>query len=185
MHYAMHCPHAENVMQFLHRIGLEVSVKEGSSGFVNHIEVVDGGLRVDPQAPASALLHEAGHLAVVPLRFRPYLGADLAEGIDRIFVELDQMQLEPDDPLNRAMLQAGDPEATAWAWSAGKAIGIPDDLIIQSNEYGGDGAFIRDALAANCNIGINGISHAGFCVTKPNPYRPLPVYPSLAFWLQQ
>ena len=31
---------------------------------------------------------------------------------------------------------------------------------------------------------INGIAHAGFCVRRATPYRPLPVYPTLAYWLQ-
>lgn len=182
--FDMFCPHAEAVMQFLHRIGLSVKTEAGSSGFIDHVAVVNGGLSVDPSAPASGLLHEAGHLAIVPAQFRSYLSGSLGAGMKKIFAELDQMGLEPDDPLQRAMIQTGDPEATAWAWAAGKAIGVPEDLIIQDSEYSGEGEEIRAALAANCYVGINGIAHAGYCVPRYNPYRPLPVYPLLAFWLQ-
>lgn len=185
MHFGMRCPHAEATMQFFRSIGLTVAVEPGASGFIDHVSVIRGGLRVDPKAPASGLLHEAGHLAIVPARFRHYLSGDLDEGMTQIFAELDQMELEPDSQLQRAMLQTGDPEATAWAFAAGRAIGLPDELIIQDDEYSGEGGFIRGALAANSYLGINGISHAGFCVPRYNPYRPLPVYPSLAFWLQQ
>jgi len=185
MKYGMLCPHAEAAMQFLSAIGLSIEVKDGASGFIDHVAVVDGGLQADPKAPASGLLHEAGHLAIVPTRFRHYLSGNLGEGMKKIFAELDQMDLEPDSQLQRAILQTGDPEATAWAFAAGRAIGVPDELIIQDGEYSGEGGFIRMALAANSYVGINGISHAGFCVPRHNPYRPLPVYPSLAFWLQQ
>lgn len=181
----MHCPYAEAAVQFLRNIGLIVEVENGASGFIEHVAIVSGELRVDPHAPASGLLHEAGHLAIVPARFRNYLSGNLDEGMEAIFSELDQMRLEPDSPLERAMLQVSDPEATAWAWAAGKAIGIPEDMIIQNSEYSGSGCFIRRALSSNSYIGINGISHAGFCVPRRNPYRELPVYPSLAFWLQK
>lgn len=184
MTFGMLCPHAEAAMQFLSSIGLTVAVEEGAHGFIEHVAIADGGLRVDPRAPASGLLHEAGHLAIVPTQFRHYLSGNLREGMKRILAELEQMDLEPDSQLERAILQTGDAEATAWAWSVGKAIGIPDQLIIQTAEYNGEGAFIRASLAANSYLGINGLSHAGFCLTRSNPYRQLPVYPSLAFWLQ-
>jgi len=172
-------------MKFLSAIGLTVAVEPGASGFIHFVAVVCGGLRVDPKAPASGLLHEAGHLAIVPTRFRHHLSGNLDEGMKMIFAELYQMELESDSQLQRAVLQTGDAEATAWAFAAGRAIGLPDELIIQDDEYSGDGGFIRGALATNSYVGINGISHAGFCVPRHNPYRPLPVYPSLAFWLQQ
>lgn len=182
--YGMQCPHAERAMQFLSKIGIAVQVAPSASGFIEHVEVVNGGLHVDPRAPASGLLHEAGHLAIVPTGFRHLLSGDLDAGMAQIFEHLDGMQLEPDSHLQRAMLQTGDAEATAWAFAAGRAIGLPDDLIIQDDEYSGEGRFIRSALAGSAYVGINGIAHAGFCVRRATPYRPLPVYPALAYWLQ-
>lgn len=171
-------------MQFLAGIGLHAEIVPGARGFIEGVCVVNGGLHVDPGARASGLLHEAGHLAIVPNAYRHHLNGDLDEGMGRIFEEVDALGLEHDDPLLRAMLQTGDPEATAWAWAAGMALGMPAAKVIQNDEYGGDGAFIRSALAANSYVGINGISHAGFCVVRANPYRKLPVYPGMAFWLQ-
>lgn len=182
--YGMHCPHAERTMRFLNEIGISVQMAPGASGFIDHIEVVNGGLHVDPRATASSLLHEAGHLAIVPTEFRHMLNGDLGAGMRKIIQYLDGLELEPDSHLERAILQTGDPEATAWAFAAGRAIGLPDKLIIQDDEYSGEGRFIRNALAAGAYVGINGISHAGFCVRRANPYRPLPVYPTLAYWLQ-
>ncbi len=182
--YGMQCPHAERAMQFLSEIGITVQSVPGASGFIEHVEVVNGGLHVDPRAPASGLLHEAGHLAIVPTEFRHLLGGNLDAGMKKIFEHLESMELEPDSHLQRAMLQTGDAEATAWAFAAGRAIGLPDNLIIQDDEYGAEGRFIRNSLAAGAYLGINGIAHAGFCVLRATPYRPLPVYPTLAYWLQ-
>lgn len=183
--YGMECPHAEKAMQFLALIGVPVTVSPGARGFIEGVSIVDGALHVDPGVRASGLLHEAGHLAIVPTQFRSYLSGNLNSGMKRIVAELDALGLEPDSPLERAILQTGDPEATAWAWAAGKTIGIPDEMIVQDDEYSGEGPFIRVALAANSYVGIHGISHSGFCVPRPNSYRNLPVYPELAFWLQK
>ncbi|MDG1580995.1 hypothetical protein [Pseudomonas sp. GOM6] len=180
----MQCSHADKAVGFLREIGLSVDIVPGATGFIEHIAIVEGGLQVDPRAPASGLLHEAGHLATIPTRFRGYMSGSLGAGMKRAFEELDQMGLEPDDPLARAMVQCSDPEATAWAWAAGKALDIPDEKIVQDHEYEGTGAWIRKCLAARSYLGINGMSHAGFCVLRATPYRPLPVYPELAFWLQ-
>lgn len=180
----MLCRHAESAVHFLSTIGISIQVVPGAKGFIEHVEIVDGALHVDPRCRASAILHDAGHVAIVPSQFRHMLSGNLHSGTRRMFEELEQAQLEPDSPLERAMLQIGDCEATAWGWAAGKAIGIPDRLIIQDDEYDGEGPILRMQLNAKAYLGINGMSHAGFCVVRPNKYSPLPVYPDLAFWLQ-
>lgn len=172
-------------MAFLHGIGLSVSVRPGASGFVEHVHIVEGGLMVDPRARASGLLHEAGHLAIAPTRYRHHLSGDLYKGLQKIMDEVLALKLDPDDPLMRAVLQMSDQEVTAWAWAAGKASGIPDEFIIQDDEYDNDGDSLRIALSLSRYTWINGLSHAGFCVPRKNPYRSLPVYPELAFWLQR
>jgi len=81
-------------------------------------------------------------------------------------------------------MQASDPEATAWAWAAGKHLGIPEDVIILDADYDNGGAIERMRLGARGHFGIQGMARAGFCVVRATPYRNLPVYPTLAFWLQ-
>ena len=179
----MHCEHAEAVMQFLNEIGLPVNIECGANGFTRHIRIEKGQLFVDPDAPASAILHEAGHLAIVPERFRHYLSGDLEEGVEAIFSQLDQLNEDPDSPLSQAMMQAGDAEATAWAWAAGKAVGLPEEVIIQDHEYDGDGASIRLGLSLGYYLGIHGLSRVGFCAVRPMKPTLYPVYPELSFWL--
>lgn len=184
---SMMCPHAEKVFGFVESIGLPIQIVHGAVGFIEHVRIVGGGLHIDPRASASTILHEAGHLAVMPACYRQYLNGDVGDGVQRMFQEMEASEIAPDSPLMRAALQAGDPEATAWAFAAGVSLGLPIDVIILDHEYGGEGEAIRIALAAKSYIGIHGIAHAGFCVVRANPYssHSLPTYPELSYWLQE
>ena len=184
MSVEMACTHAQRTVDFLMEIGLDIEIVPGSSGFVSGINIHEGALHVDPGAKASNLLHEAGHLAIVPSRFRGYLSGNLAHGMERIFAELEAEGTAPDAPVLRAMMQTGDTEATAWAWAAGKALDLPEEEIIRSSEYGGEGDCIRFMLSQRAYIGIHGISHAGFCLLRGTSLRKGPIYPQMAFWLQ-
>lgn len=185
--YGMHCPSAEKAMDFLASIGLAVSVVEGAQGFLKRVAIVAGGLQVDPRAAVSDLLHEAGHVAIMPSLYRHYLTGDIKGGMKAMYADIETQNLDPDGPLWRAAIQVRDECATAWAFAAGTALGLPAEQIIQDHEYQGDGDWIRLALSLNSYLGVNGLAHAGFCVVRANPYSKdeRPVYPALAYWLQR
>lgn len=61
----------ERVIRFLNSIGLEATLKSGARGFVPGVQIKGGTLVIDPCAALSAILHEAGHLAIMPSVFRP------------------------------------------------------------------------------------------------------------------
>ena len=165
---------------FLRAIGIPCEEAPGARGFLEGVRVKDGSLLYDPACLVSNLLHEAGHVATVPVAWRHLLSDDVAVGHRAMFADLERMELlDPDGPLVRAALQCSDPEATAWAWAAGKHLGIPEDEIILDSEYGNDGAGIRLALSLRSYPGINGLAHAGFCAVRAGG-APLPVFPALA-----
>ncbi|WP_054432535.1 hypothetical protein [Achromobacter sp. 2789STDY5608633] len=176
----------QSAIAFLRSIGLTVTEREGATGFIPHIRITAGTLEVDPACPVSNLLHEAGHCATVPERYRSLLDGNISSGQQQMLDLAMKEECDPDGPLYRAVVQASDPEATAWAWAAGKALGLADELIIMDDEYDGDGAFVRQQLQANAYVGINGLSHAGFCAIneRVGAFRQLPVYPALKWWLQ-
>lgn len=178
--------HWRRTVAFLRRIGIAVRIERGATGFLNHIRVVEGELYVDPRCPVSNMLHEAGHLATVPARYRSLMSGNLYQGFESMLADISRQNLHPDDPLCRAAMQASDPEATAWAWAAGIHLGLPPDLIVLDEEYDGTGADVRLSLRLGTYAGIHGLSHAGFCVTRPHMEAVLkrPVYPKLARWLQ-
>lgn len=182
---ALCCPKTEKVANFLREIGLQVVQVESASGFVDHVEIVHGAIHLDEHAAVSDLLHEAGHVAIMPQRYRSYLNGNIGPGVKRMLEELTALHLPTDDPLYRAAIQTSDCEATAWAWAAGKHLGLNDDEIIRDEDYNGGGEHVRLGLAFRGYLGINGLAHAGFCTVRPNPYRAgIPVYPELARWLQ-
>lgn len=177
--------HLSVVLDFLGHLGLPVHavsrVPEGS--FMATVFIRDGGLEVLPQATVADVLHEAGHLAVIPSRFRTYAQDDVDQAIERMFEALAD---EADDtPLMTAAMHAGETEATAWAWAVGCYLGLPSDVIIQDADYDGTGADIRTALTHGAYQGIQGIGHAGFCARGARDRaQGRPTFPTLAYWLQ-
>lgn len=175
----------ERTVAFLNEIGLPCHFVPGANGFLPHVRIDAGELLVDPMAPPSDVLHEAGHLATLPGRFRPFASDDI-DGVLQMMSEQVDFS-DPDTGEGRAALQCSDTEATAWAWAAGVAIGLEPDEIIAGSSYGGEGEDIRSSLSCNMYMGINGLSAAGFCVVRPGAlekYRSLPAFPKLARWLQ-
>lgn len=173
------------VTAFLDEIGLPWRWQENAHGFIEHVDIVDGELRIDPRAPASGVLHEAGHLALLPAEFRRRANSDLSQVLNEMMEETDFS--DPDAPAARAAMQCSDPEATAWAWAAGVYLGLPAQRIIQDHEYDGEGGFIRLRLQVRQYLGINGLASAGWCAVRPGPWaerRQLPAFPELARWLQ-
>lgn len=168
----------------LNAIGLPARFEVGAHGFIEGVRIEQGELYVDPCAPVSGLLHEAGHLACVPKRFRHYVGADLGPALARMFDEIRGE--EPESPLYRAMLQCSDPEATAWAFAFGTHLGFSPEEIILDSEYANEGEHIRTCLVARAYFGVNGLAAAGFCAASPTvaKFRSQPLYPHLSFWTQ-
>lgn len=166
---------------FLRKIGLRVDSGTTQLSFLDRVMISQGGLIVDGDAPVSNILHEAGHLAILPAVVRSKAKDDLSDAFSFGFGLCDNPELleYPDHPFIRAMLQAGDAEATAWAWAAGRAIGVPDEMIILDSQYGGAGGGIRLGLTFKQYLGIHGLFHAGMC---GHPQRG--GYPSMSKWLQ-
>ncbi|MBO3462856.1 hypothetical protein G7B40_031505 [Aetokthonos hydrillicola Thurmond2011] len=174
----------QNVYDFLISIGIEIEIQESTKGFFDHIHIEDGRLIVDKNASINDILHEAGHLAVLPGRFRKYASGNISGAIKRMLEEIDFSN--PDAPEARAAIQCGDVEATAWAWAAGMHLELPPEIVIEDADYDHEGEEMRLTLNSNSFFGINGLAAAGFCVTNKafSALTGKPVYPNLAMWLQ-
>lgn len=172
-------------LDFLNNNGIPCTVVPNSKGFIAGVKIVFGCLEVDPKARVSNVLHEAGHLAVLPGRFRRQANIDIDAVIEVMVDSVDFSN--PDVGEARAAMQAGDTEATAWAWAAGMAIGLRPEKVIHSTEYDGTGAEVRISLQTGSYIGISGLAAAGFCVTRLRleAVYGLPSYPRLGMWLQK
>ncbi|NRC33921.1 hypothetical protein HB746_33680 [Pseudomonas aeruginosa] len=171
---------------FLSGIGIElvhVDSLEGA-GFLEDVRVVAGALHYLAGAKACNLLHEAGHVAIVPTRFRHLMNDDVEIGTKEMFEQMEQEGIPPGSREWEIVLQVSEAEATAWSWAAGKAAGIPEELVIEDWCFNGEGSLTRLMLSAGRHYGVNGLAHAGFCRTSNADRRPGQVYPHLNFWLQ-
>ncbi|MBC8738559.1 hypothetical protein F6X40_17515 [Paraburkholderia sp. UCT31] len=173
----------------LNEIGIATTFVEKACGFLENVRIVNGTLHIAPECDASDVLHEAGHLSIIPSRYRSRANDDLDVLTKFMLEDLDLVNGdEPDSPLYRAVIQCSDPEATAWAWAFGKHLGLPEEEIIKDDQYPDEngvptGAEVRMCLAMRAYVGINGLAHAGFC--SVNRFGRLPVYPKLAYWTQE
>jgi len=171
-----------DVVAFLSSIGLVVRhvASVSSDSFLPGIEIRDGEILLSPDGTISSLLHEAGHVACIPTRYRSWVSGDVEEALRAAFKDLNRHDLVPDHALTRAMIQCGDSEATAWAWAAGVHLGIPPAAIIEDLDYNGAGGEVRLGLSVNAYCGINGLAHAGMCKFP----RHGDGYPKMLKWLQ-
>ena len=148
------------VVDGLLRIGLQVRETDTvTDAFLPRVRIRNGGLEVAPGARISDVLHESGHLAVMPDRFRKYLDGDLRIGIERAFAECSSGEgVEA-----RALLHADEQAATAWAFAFGASLGLPAERVIEDRDYQGDGASQRLALSVGRHAGIQALRGGGMC----------------------
>lgn len=168
--------------------------EENVNGFIRGVEIRKGCIHFDGRGKISDVLHEAGHIAIMPSRYRKSMSGDISSSIRRAWDDAKLQGPLTVERLTRALLQCSDPEATAWAWAAGVHIGLqPEQIIPDSDDpivYGGDAAGVRFAHTLSGTtiqpLGAHGLAAAGFCqVGMLNPHNPLPRYPKLAFWTQE
>ncbi|BBP99041.1 hypothetical protein BSFA1_41700 [Burkholderia sp. SFA1] len=117
-------PKRDEAMRFLNEIGIISRYETGATGFSKGCRIDHGTLAVDPECRLSTPLHETGHLAITPRCFRSLMDGNLYAGQRKMLQLIDETSMHPDAPLYRAVIQCSDPEATAWAWSAGAALNI-------------------------------------------------------------
>jgi len=133
---------------FIAGLGLPIAEAElDDTTFLPGIAIRDGGLLVDPARlrwPGD-LLHEAGHLAVLPPGLRAAAHDDLP-GHDE------------DDA---AHAHAGEQEAMAWAWAAAVHLGLPPEALIHDGGYRGKSRELLQMYAFGIYPGLRGLCALG------------------------
>ena len=137
------------IVEFLQGIGIAVR-EEAIPGesFLPGVAIEKGELILDRARNTwpGDLLHEAGHLAVLPFALRRTVSGDLP---DTVLAE-----------------HAGEPEATAWAYAALREIGLPPEVLFHEGGYGGKAA----GLLFTYDAGV----YPGLQVFPPRAWRLLP-----------
>lgn len=182
---------AAAAIDFVRSIGLSVTegiAQDVEGAFVPGVRIVDGGLIVDSATVFPGdVLHEAGHLAIIPAQFRP-----LATGtLRQVFKAMTQHLKDnptllggwPEDLVCRGILQSGEAEAAAWQYAAAHQIGMPDEWLFPPESFNGESEDTLLRLKANQYFGINGLQAAGWTRVHAMGNPAKPQYPKLAFWL--
>lgn len=158
---------ARRIVAFLRGIGLEVTEAEvPADSFLPGLRIVQGGLQVDLDQlrwPGD-LLHEAGHLAVVPAALRASMDDALAE-------------LPP-------VPHGGEIEATAWAWAALRHLQLPSEVLFHDGGYHGRSQGLRTTFELGVYLGAAGLVSAGLAATPAQASAGAALYPHLMAWLR-
>lgn len=150
------------IIRFLRSIGLEVQEQPITHATVlPGITVAHGALRVDHAAikyPGD-LLHEAGHLAVVPAAERQRLHVNVG-----------------DDGGNEM-------GAIAWSYAAALHLGLSSAIVFHAEGYRGDADSLIENFTQHRYIGVPMLTWRGLADPPPPDATTLVGYPRMKRWL--
>jgi hypothetical protein len=152
---------------FLNEIGIRViPAKLDGETFLPGILVRNGQLLVDEEKLAfpGDLLHEAGHLAIVPARLR----GDLSDEVG----------------LPDANLDALESQAIAWSYAACLFLEIDPRVVFHENGYKGQSENLLLNFSLGIFVGLNGLEEyaMAFSEAKSRELGVLP-FPRMQKWL--
>jgi hypothetical protein len=111
------------------------------------------------------LLHEAGHIAVMPGHLRAAIDATVPE--------------------SDAVPHAGEVEATAWAFAATVAIGLDPTVLFHDGGYHGHAANLAFSYSVGSYPGAAGLQASGMTLSQPQAKAlGLAPYPHMISWLR-
>ena len=130
------------------------------------------------------LLHEAGHVAIVPSLFRDQIvGGDVMASIERASAPymkshsfIKNPETTEEDEICRGLIQCGEAEALAWSYAAAMAGGIDPALVFHAEGYDGEHESILIRMQLNSHFGINGLTAGGMTTVRS--------FPEMKRWLQ-
>ncbi|WP_290886240.1 hypothetical protein [Arenimonas sp.] len=159
----------DRILAFLRGIGLPVrEAAVDDEAFLPGIRIEGGGLVFDRARlrwPGD-LLHEAGHLAVLPPARRAAVSDDL--------------------PGHDDVPHAGETEATAWAYAATVAIGLDPAVLFHEGGYHGKSASLVMTYAMGVYPGAHGLVQAGMTASGTTAaQRGEATYPAMQKWLRE
>ncbi len=186
----------QRVQSFVNRIGIPCLPFNRQHNpkrfrtFLNGICIYEGKVLFDASAldfEVGDILHEAGHLAVIPAQFRRYATYDVEtsckEHFDAYIAAHPNGFGYPEDATCRAIMQAGEQEAIAWSFAAALAAKVQPEAIFHGSSYGEDTKGLIDSLRMGFHVGIHGLHAAGMTVL-PHISRIKNAFPQMVKWVQ-
>ncbi len=137
-------PLTRQITDFIRSIGIDVSFEPlPEKGFLPGISIKNGSIIVDNDSllyPGD-LLHEAGHIAVVPLA--------------------ERLTLNPEAIGNRPHQAAEEMMAIAWSYGACRHLGLDPTVIFHAGGYLGGGDNILSSFTSPSPIGVPMLQYVG------------------------
>lgn len=163
-----HSEFLDPIAGFLTDIGLPLVWQSlEAPTFLPGIAIRQGRLLVDRSTLAwpGDLLHEAGHLAVLPSDIRATAS--------------DALQELPQVP------GGGELEALAWSYAAVVHLGLPPTVLFHEGGYKGNAAALSQSYALGVCPGLRGLCEAGLTAAPGFPSVQSDVrYPAMIRWLR-
>lgn len=175
-------------LNFLNSIDVEFQTSSNIpiDSFAPHIEIKKGIIYFNPEkALLMDLIHDAGHMALIPKQFRHLFNGNMLKGFQQYNKYLEDIRYSS---VESNILEAcNDPCVTAWAWAVGKHLGFAGKDVIDDKGYGGTGENIRQILSISNQatmpyIGVSQL-HYGTYTKKYNRLDKSGVcYPHMNYW---
>ena len=169
-------PLAARIAGFLVSIGLQVGVVDClEHPFLPGVDIQNGTLMIDQARlfyPGD-LLHEAGHLAMLPPSQRAHAVGNMADSNTA-----DSNMKKDDGGLEMA--------AIAWSYAAAIHLAIPPEIVFHEAGYRGAANAILENFAAGRYIGVPLLEWANLTATGKNAQAlGVPPYPAMQRWLRE
>ncbi len=151
---------------FLNEIGIETKFEKLEEPcFLPGLSIRNGAIIIDREAlkyPGD-ILHEAGHIAVVPAAERPVLTASAIE--------------------KREQREAEEMMAIAWSYAACVHLGLDPYIVFHDEGYQGGGSYIADNFNNKNYFGLPMLQWKGMTADEKNAAElNVKPYPSMLKW---
>jgi len=159
----------DKCIEFLQGIGIIIrEVKLPVTGFLPGLSIDEGSILIDKEAlkyPGD-ILHEAGHIAVVP-------------AAERLTLDAATIEKRPDRAAEEMM-------AIAWSYAACVYLEIDPYFVFHDDGYKGGGSHIADCFSNKQYFGLPMLQWIGLtCDEKNAVEKGIPPYPAMIKWLRE
>jgi len=157
----------EKCISFLNEIGIETRFEKlDEPCFLPGLSIKEGAVIIDRQALVypGDILHEAGHVAVVPAAERPGLNASAIE--------------------NRPMRAAEEMMAIAWSYAVCRHLDLDPYFVFHDEGYKGGGSYIADCFNDKQYFGLPMLQWKGMAVDEKRAAElQVKPYPFMLKWV--
>jgi hypothetical protein len=187
-------PRLDRILAFVDGLGLKAEIGAvPADAFLGGVRIDAGALVVQPEnlLTPGDILHEAGHLAVIPARHRAAVHDDVDACVAGILAGCSENDLAGDPALAGLTNMGGEWQAIAWSYAACVHLDLPLETVFCPGAYGVGPEQSPMAMAQQCAWGffpgIHRLVQTGMTAHPRGPLHPEAPpggFPEMRFWVQ-